>query len=182
MSKEPDWCQFLPPKFLERFDKNSADKIWSKKDKEIKISLLMSIRVKIAPMWAKLSFLQSFVLAINQSTSNQFAERKVNSDILQRVNWSNMIFDFFVYWLKLHQDFDRESAGRSSFFLAACFDLFRYGSFKSSHFHSQLFPIDIATYFSTGGIEEWQEYTQRISGLNAKLYLISPSGRIYRES
>ena len=35
--------------------------------------------------------------------------------------------------------------------MAACFDLFRYGSFKSSHFHSQLFPIDIATYFSTRG-------------------------------
>ena len=67
-------------------------------------------------MWAKLSFLQSFVLAINQSTSNQFAERKVNSDILQRVNWSNMIFDFFVYWLKLHQDFDRESAAGVVFF------------------------------------------------------------------
>ena len=125
----------------------------------------MPIRVKLPSMCAKLSFLQSFVLAINQSTSNQFAERKVNSDILQRVNWSNMIFDFFVYWLKLHQDFDRESAAGVVFFLAACFDLFRYGSFKSSHFHSQLFPIDIATYFSTGGIEEWQEYTQRISGL-----------------
>ena len=29
------------------FDKNSADKIWSKKDKEIKSSPLMPIRVKL---------------------------------------------------------------------------------------------------------------------------------------
>ena len=68
-----------------------------KKKKDIKVSLLVPIKVKLPSMCAKLSFLQSFVLAINQSTSNQFAERKVNSDILQRVNWSNMIFDFFVY-------------------------------------------------------------------------------------
>ena len=33
-------------KCLEIFDKNSADQIWSKKDKEIKVSLLMPIRVK----------------------------------------------------------------------------------------------------------------------------------------
>ena len=33
-------------KSLEIFDKNSADKIWSKKDKEIKVSPLMPIRVK----------------------------------------------------------------------------------------------------------------------------------------
>ena len=32
---------------LEIFDKNSADKIWSKKDKEKKVSPLMPIRVKI---------------------------------------------------------------------------------------------------------------------------------------
>ena len=32
-------------KSLEIFDKNSADKIWSKKDKEIKVSPLMPIRV-----------------------------------------------------------------------------------------------------------------------------------------
>jgi hypothetical protein len=34
-------------KSLEFFDKNSADKIWSKKDKEIKLSPLMPIRVNI---------------------------------------------------------------------------------------------------------------------------------------
>ena len=34
-------------KSLEIFDKNSADKIWSKKDKEIKVSPLMPIRVKL---------------------------------------------------------------------------------------------------------------------------------------
>jgi hypothetical protein len=33
---------------LEIFDKNSADKIGSKKDKEIKVSPLMPIRVKQA--------------------------------------------------------------------------------------------------------------------------------------
>ena len=33
-------------KSLEIFDKNSADKIWSKKDKELKVSPLMPIRVK----------------------------------------------------------------------------------------------------------------------------------------
>ena len=103
-------------KSLEFFDKKISWQNLIKKDKEIKVSLLVPIRVKLASMWAKLSFLQSFVLAINQSTSNQFAERKVNSDILQRVNWSNMIFDFFVYWLKLHQDFDRESAAGIVFF------------------------------------------------------------------
>ena len=31
---------------LEIFDKNSVDKIWSKKDKEIKVSPLMPSRVK----------------------------------------------------------------------------------------------------------------------------------------
>ena len=45
-------CQINPidvnfhlQKSLEIFDKNSADKIWSKKDKEIKVSPLMPIRV-----------------------------------------------------------------------------------------------------------------------------------------
>ena len=33
-------------KSLEIFHKNSADKIWSKNDKEIKVSPLMPIRVK----------------------------------------------------------------------------------------------------------------------------------------
>ena len=33
-------------KSLEIFEKNSADKIWSKNDKEIKVSPLMPIRVK----------------------------------------------------------------------------------------------------------------------------------------
>ena len=46
MSKQPDWCQFSPSKSLESFDKKSADKIWSKNDKEIKASTLMPIRVK----------------------------------------------------------------------------------------------------------------------------------------
>ena len=40
------WRQLLPPKSLECFDKKSADKIWSKNDKEIKVSPLMPIRVK----------------------------------------------------------------------------------------------------------------------------------------
>ena len=45
-------CQINPidvsfhlQKSLNFFDKNSADKIWSKKDKEIKVSPLMPIRV-----------------------------------------------------------------------------------------------------------------------------------------
>ena len=33
-------------KSLEFFDKNSADNVWSKKDKDIKVSLLMPNRVK----------------------------------------------------------------------------------------------------------------------------------------
>ena len=37
-------------KGLEIFDKNSADKIWSKKDKEWKVSPLMPIRVKYSFM------------------------------------------------------------------------------------------------------------------------------------
>ena len=37
---------FHPRKSLEIFDKNSADEIWSKKDKGIKVSPLMPIRVK----------------------------------------------------------------------------------------------------------------------------------------
>ena len=83
----------------------------------------MPIRVKLASMWAKLFFLQSFVLAINQSTSNQFAERKVNSDIswiygyIAKSELEQHDFRFFfVYWLKLHQDFDRESAAGVVFF------------------------------------------------------------------
>ena len=50
-------CQINPidvnfhlQKSLEIFDKISADKIWSKKDKEIKVSPLMPIRVKIQSM------------------------------------------------------------------------------------------------------------------------------------
>ena len=46
-------CQINPidvnfhlQKSLEMFDKNSADKIWSKKDKEWKVSSLMPIKVK----------------------------------------------------------------------------------------------------------------------------------------
>ena len=38
-------------KRLETFDENSADKIWSKKDKEIKVSPLMPIRVKVHSFW-----------------------------------------------------------------------------------------------------------------------------------
>ena len=34
-------------KSLEIFDKKSADEIWSKKDKEIKVSPIMPIRVKL---------------------------------------------------------------------------------------------------------------------------------------
>ena len=47
-------CQINPidvnfhlQKSLEIFDKNSADKIWSKKDKEIEVSPLVPIRVKV---------------------------------------------------------------------------------------------------------------------------------------
>ena len=36
-------------KSLEIFDKNSAGKIWSKKDKEIKVSPLIPIRVNKVP-------------------------------------------------------------------------------------------------------------------------------------
>ena len=42
----PIYVNFHLQKNLEIFDKNSADKIWSKKDKEIKVSPLMPIRVK----------------------------------------------------------------------------------------------------------------------------------------
>ena len=38
---------FYLQKSLEIFDKNSADKIWPKKDKEIKVSPFMPIRVKM---------------------------------------------------------------------------------------------------------------------------------------
>ena len=41
----PIVVNFYLQKSLEIFDKNSADKIWSKKDKEIKVSPLMPIRV-----------------------------------------------------------------------------------------------------------------------------------------
>ena len=46
VSNQPDWCQFSPQKSLEIFDKNSADKLWSEMDKELKVSPLMAIRVK----------------------------------------------------------------------------------------------------------------------------------------
>ena len=39
-------ANFHLQKSLEIFDKNSADNIWSKEDKEIKVSPLMPIRVK----------------------------------------------------------------------------------------------------------------------------------------
>ena len=64
-------CQINPidvnfhlQKSLEILDKNSADKIWSKKDKEIKVSPLMPIRVKapISTFWAVKS---------NKQVSNQ---------------------------------------------------------------------------------------------------------------
>ena len=41
--------KFYLQKSLEIFDKNSADKIWSKKDKEKKVSPPMLIRVKDDP-------------------------------------------------------------------------------------------------------------------------------------
>ena len=51
-------CQINPidvnfhlQKSLEIFGKNSADKVWSKKDKKIKVSPLMPIRVKW--VWVK---------------------------------------------------------------------------------------------------------------------------------
>ena len=40
-------------KSLEIFDKNSVDKIWSKMDKEIKVSPLMPIRVNAFVYFAK---------------------------------------------------------------------------------------------------------------------------------
>ena len=43
----PTDVNFHLQKSLEFFDKNSAGKIWSKKDKEIKVSPLMPIRVKL---------------------------------------------------------------------------------------------------------------------------------------
>ena len=44
---DPIGVNFHLQKSLEIFDKNSADKIWSKKDKEIKVSPLIPIRVNI---------------------------------------------------------------------------------------------------------------------------------------
>ena len=44
----PIGVNFHLQKSLEIFDKKSADKIWSKKDKEIKVSPLMPIGVKEA--------------------------------------------------------------------------------------------------------------------------------------
>ena len=46
VSNKPNWCQFSPPKSLEIFDKKSTYKIWSNIDKEIKVSLLIPIRIK----------------------------------------------------------------------------------------------------------------------------------------
>ena len=40
--------------FFENFDENSADKIWSKKDKVIKVSPLMPLRVKV-PIYSKIT-------------------------------------------------------------------------------------------------------------------------------
>ena len=54
---------FHPQKCLEIFDENSADKIWSKKDKEIKVSPLMPIWVK--PIWP-------IVFKPNFSPENEF--------------------------------------------------------------------------------------------------------------
>ena len=42
----PIEVNFQLQKSLENFDKNSADKIWSKKDREIKVSPLIPIGVK----------------------------------------------------------------------------------------------------------------------------------------
>ena len=43
----PIAVNFHLQKSLEIFDNNSADKIWSKKNKETKVSPLMSIRVNV---------------------------------------------------------------------------------------------------------------------------------------
>ena len=43
----PIYVNFHLQKSLEIFDKNSADKIWSKNYKEIKVSPLMPIRVNV---------------------------------------------------------------------------------------------------------------------------------------
>ena len=43
---DPIDVNFHLQKSLEIFGKNSADKIWSKKDKEIKVFPLMPIRIK----------------------------------------------------------------------------------------------------------------------------------------
>ena len=55
-------CQINPidvnfhlQKSLKMFDKNSAHKIWSKNDKEIKVSPLMPIRVNPCMFWELLS-------------------------------------------------------------------------------------------------------------------------------
>ena len=56
--KKSHWCQISPLKSLKKFAKNSADKIQSKKDKDIKVSLLMSIRVK--KQCSSSSFLHTF--------------------------------------------------------------------------------------------------------------------------
>ena len=44
---------FYLQKSFEIFDKKSADRIWSKNDKEIKVSPLMPIRVKELIYWKK---------------------------------------------------------------------------------------------------------------------------------
>ena len=46
MSKWPDLSQFSPPKEFENFWKKSADKIWSNKDKGIKMPCPVPDRVK----------------------------------------------------------------------------------------------------------------------------------------
>ena len=83
-------CQIIPidvnfhiPKSFEIFDKNSADKIWFKKDKEIKVSPLMPIRVK--HNGAKRKRLSEVALDILLATQ-RFNE--IFSDLSQNILWN----------------------------------------------------------------------------------------------
>ena len=65
------------------FDKNSADKIWPKDDKEIKVSSLMQIKVKKKtetsplpfPLWISYNYDLPFVIQVEKSTNAMLFDR-----------------------------------------------------------------------------------------------------------
>jgi hypothetical protein len=82
-------------KSLEFFNKNSADKIWSKKDKEIKVSPLMQIRVKLLhfslvndaktqSMGDSLDFFEQFVVHISDICMKNIFPKICTLNILQK--------------------------------------------------------------------------------------------------